>query len=157
MFNKKQICKFVFVNYSNNLYLQSFHGKAVALDVRDHNAPFPSLFIIHEMRVRGCYPFEPVSPVISRDPSWQDWISSDRVLDDTSGSFIRGPPPGNSSNNNNGSVRTQLPTRLVRPVPPGVGSSVGLRLELNPGVIAEILSVTRTMPSWKACQMEGTD
>jgi hypothetical protein len=33
MFNKKQICKFVFVDYSNNPDNQSFHGKAVAIDV----------------------------------------------------------------------------------------------------------------------------
>ena len=43
------------------------------------------------------------------------------------------------------------------PAGAGLGSSVGLTLELNSDVIAEILSVTRTMPSWKACQMEGTD
>jgi len=29
-------------------------------------------------------------------------------------------------------------------------------LALNPDVIADILAATRAMPSWKACQMEGT-
>ena len=49
----KQILKFVFINYSGNEYLQEFHGKAIAIDVKDKYAPFASLFIIHEMRVRG--------------------------------------------------------------------------------------------------------
>ncbi|KAH9990042.1 hypothetical protein BJV77DRAFT_1126134 [Russula vinacea] len=30
------------------------------------------------------------------------------------------------------------------------------KLELNDEVIAEILAVSRTLPSWKACQIEGT-
>jgi hypothetical protein len=37
------------------------------------------------------------------------------------------------------------------------GTSSGTRkLELNAGVIADILAVTHAMPSWKACQMENT-
>ncbi|KAF8338519.1 hypothetical protein F5887DRAFT_982643 [Amanita rubescens] len=30
-------------------------------------------------------------------------------------------------------------------------------LALNADVIADILAATRAMPSWKACQVEGTD
>ena len=151
MFNKTQVRKFVFVNYSNHPDLQSFHGKAVALDIRDRHAPFPSLFIIHEMRVRGFHPFEPVSPAISHELSWQDWILSDGVFDDTSGSFNRAPPPDNGNADNRSSAQPRLPTTSA-----GDRSSVGLMLELNASVIAEILSVTRAMPSWKTCQMEGT-
>ena len=104
------------------------------------------------MRVRGFYPFEPVSPVISRDFPWQDWITSDGVFDETSGSFKRAAPPsGNGNDDNGGSAQPQLPTTSA-----GGGPSDGLTLELNSDVIAEILSVTRAMPSWKACQMEGT-
>jgi len=147
-----QIRKFVFIDYSNDFNLKPFHGKAIPLDIRDRNVPFPSLFIIHEMRVRGSHPFEPVSPTISHDLSWQDWITLDGVFDDTSGSFIRAPLPDNGNNDNGGPAQTQLPTTSA-----GGGSSVGLTLELNSDVIAEILSATRAMPSWKACQMEGTD
>jgi len=141
----------VFINFSNSEDLEQYHGKAVALDIRDVYAPFPSLFIIHEMRVRGANPFEPVSPAISDDLPWQDWISSGGVFDDTSGSFNRLPPPDNGNDNNGGSAQTQLPATSA-----GGGSSVGLTLELNPDVIAQILSVTHAMPSWKACQTEGT-
>jgi hypothetical protein len=52
--------------------LQDFHGKAIALDIRDHHAPFPSRFILHEMRVRGFHPFEPVQPTMPDDVLWQD-------------------------------------------------------------------------------------
>src|SRR5712691_11839708 len=111
MFNKKQDRKFVFINYANLSYLRPFHGKAIALDIRDRHVPFPALFIIHEMRVRGFYPFEPVSPVISRDFPWQDWITSDGVFDETSGSFKRAAPPsGNGNDDNGGSAQPQLPT-----------------------------------------------
>jgi hypothetical protein len=151
VFNKKQICKFVLINYSNCDCLQPWHGKAIALDIRDRHAPFPSLFIIHEMRVRGFHPFEPTSPAISHDLSWQDWISSDGVFDETSGSFKRARPPGHGNDDNGSSAQSQLPMTSA-----GGGSPVGLTLELNSDVIAEILSVTRSMPSWKACQVEGT-
>ena len=153
VFNKKQVHKFVFINFSNSKDLEQYHGKAVALDIRDVYAPFPSLFIIHEMRVRGANPFEPVSLAISDDLPWQDWISSDGVFDDTSGSFNRAAPPDNGNGDKSGpaSAQTQVPTTSG-----GGGSSVGLTLELNSDVIAEILSATRAMPSWKACQMEGT-
>jgi len=151
VFNKIQIRKFVLINYSNRPYLRPWHGKAIALDIRDHHAPFPSLFIINEMRVRGFHPFEPISPAISHDLSWQDWISLGGVFDDTTGSFNRSPLPDNGNGNNGDSAQPQLPLTSA-----AGGSSVGLTLELNSDVIAEILSVTRAMPSWKACQMEGT-
>lgn len=76
------IRKFVLINYSGREELQPFHGKAVALDIKDRHVPFPSLFIIHEMRVRGFHPFEPVSPAVPDDILWQGWILSKEVFDD---------------------------------------------------------------------------
>jgi hypothetical protein len=151
VFNKKQVRKFVFVNYSCTPGLELYHGKAVALDIRDRYVPFPSLFIMHEIRTRGFNPFEQVSPAIPNDLSWQDWISRDGVFDDVSGSFIRGRPQEKGNDNSGGSAQTRLPTTSA-----GGGSSVGLTLELNSDVVADILSIPRAMPSWKACQMEGT-
>ena len=143
----------MFINYSGEPQLQPFHGKAIALDIRDHYAPFPSLFIIREMRVRAFHPFQPDAPAISHDLSWQDWISSDGFFDDISGSCNRAALPENGNDDKGGpaSAQTQVPTTGG-----GGGSAVGLALELNLDVIAEILSATRAMPSWKACQMEGT-
>ena len=144
------------INYFGHRGYQQFHGKAIALDIRDRYAPFPSLFIIHEMRVRAFHPFHPGSPVISHDLPWQDWISSGGFFDDISGSFHRAtprPPPDNGNDDKGGpaSAQTPLPTTSA-----GGGSSVGLTLDLNSDVIAGILSATRAMPSWKACQVEGT-
>ena len=90
----KQASKFVFINYTGHTYLQQFHGKAVALDIKDEYAPFASLFIIHEMRVRGFHPFRYFPAVPRLDVIlWQDWILSDNVLDNASGSFKRDSPP----------------------------------------------------------------
>jgi hypothetical protein len=81
---RKLIRKFVFVNYSGKPSLQQFHGKAIALDIRDRHAPFPSTFIIHETRVRGFHPFRPVAPAMPDDSPWQDWIPLESgVLDNT--------------------------------------------------------------------------
>jgi hypothetical protein len=48
-------------------------------------------------------------------------------------------------------MQAQLPMKSA-----GSGASAGLMLELNSDVIVETLAVTRSMPSWKACQTEGT-
>jgi hypothetical protein len=145
----------VFVNYSNKPSLQQFHGKAIALDIRDRHAPFASLFIIHEMRVRGFHPFEPTGPAMPNGP-WQDWILSDGVFDDASGSFKRDSPPDNGDNGNNSfSAQSQLqfqPTTMST----GDATSDGRKVTLNADVIADILAATRAMPSWKACEVEGT-
>ena len=56
-----QVQRFVFVNYTGDYMDRGFNGKAIALDVADKHAPFPCLFIIHEMRVRGHNPFRTVN------------------------------------------------------------------------------------------------
>jgi hypothetical protein len=146
----------VFVNYSEEPSLWEFHGKAIALDIKDRHAPFPSLFILHEMRVRAFHPFQPIKPTIPDGVPWQDWILSDGVFDKVSGSFKRDSPPDNGDNNNNSSsaqsqLQFQPTTRSTGDTPPGRHS-----LALNADVVADILAATRAMPSWKACQMEGT-
>ncbi|KAI0252307.1 hypothetical protein BJV78DRAFT_1124842 [Lactifluus subvellereus] len=148
-----EIRRFVFVNYSGDSHLQQFHGKAIALDIDDHHAPFPSLFIIHEMRVRGYHPFEPTVPIMPDEVPWQDWISSDGVIDSASGSFKRDKRRGNPNNNTSSQQQPQSqPTTMSA----GGASSGGRKVELNADVIADILAATHAMPSWKACQMEGT-
>ncbi|KAF8346175.1 hypothetical protein F5887DRAFT_1271855 [Amanita rubescens] len=141
------IRKFVFINYSGDEYLQQFHGKAIALDINDRYA-FPSLFIIQEMRVRGFHPFQPVAPTVPDDILWQDWISSRQVFDNASNSFKRDSLP---LNDNNRSAEAQLPLHPMTTAPSGQRT-----LALNADVIADILAATRAMPSWKACEVEGT-
>ena len=152
---KMQIQKFVFINYSNSncISLQPFHGKAIALDIKDHHAPLPSLFIIHEMRVRGFNPFQTVTPNVPDDIAWQDWILTNGIFDNVSGSFHHDGPPVNS--NNHGSKQLQLQfqptTTSSNDMPFGTHP-----LELNDKVISDILAATYAMPSWKACQIENT-
>ena len=91
---EEQIQKFVFINYYNKRSLQEFHGKAVALDIKDYYAPLPSLLIIHEIRARGFHPLgSPVNPDMPNSDHWQDWISLDHVFDDVSRSFRRNSVP----------------------------------------------------------------
>lgn len=141
--------KFVLINYSDHPVLRPFHGKAIALDITDPHAPFPSVFIIHEMRVRGHNPFQPVVHNISDDIPWQDWILTDGVFDNTSGSFVREAP----NTNNGASEQAQV---QFQPTTSADASSGGRTLALSADVMAGILAATRAMPSWKACQMEGT-
>lgn len=99
LFHPEQTSKFVLVNYSDEPALQPFHGKAIALDSAHRHAPFPALFIIHEMRVRGFVPLGPPNPDLPVGSPWQDWILSDGVLasDLSSGIFVHDDaiPPGN--------------------------------------------------------------
>jgi len=152
--HKKQVDKFVLINYSDERTLRPFHGKAIAIDVKDRHAPFPSIFIIHEMRVRGHNPFASVVHNLPDDIPWQDWILSDGVFDNTSGSFNRIKPPRNRSSNNSASAQAQL---QFQPTTMNVGDTSTRRVvEMNADVISNILAATYAMPSWKACQMEGT-
>jgi hypothetical protein len=68
-------------------------AEAIALDIKDRYAPFPSLFITHEIPIRGFRPFQPVVPTVLDDIPWHDWIFPDHVLDNASDSFKRDHPP----------------------------------------------------------------
>ena len=136
----------MFINYAARPDLQQFHGKAIALNINDRNSPFPSLFIIHEMRVRGFHPFQLVSPTIPDDIHWQDWVSSEQVFDNASASFTRNMPPHNER-----SAETQLLSDPRTTAPSGQRT-----VALNADDINDILAATRAMPSWKACVVEGT-
>ena len=152
--HQKQVGKFVLINYSDERTLRPFHGKAIAVDVKDHHAPFPSIFIIHEMRVRGHNPFAPVVHNLPDDILWQDWILLDGVFNNITGSFNRNKPPRNRDSSNSASAQAQL---QFQPTTMNAGdTSTGRVVEMNADVISNILADSRAMPSWKACQMEGT-
>ncbi|KAI0004450.1 hypothetical protein BJV74DRAFT_807376 [Russula compacta] len=144
--------KFVLINYSDLPEFRPFHGKAIAIDIKDRHAPFPSIFIIHEMRVRGHNPFQAVIHNMPDDIPWQDWILSEGVFNYTSGGFTRGRRPGNSNNSASAPTRQQLPPMTTS----SGASSSGCTIALNADVITDILASTHAMPSWKACQIEGT-
>ncbi|KAL5492451.1 hypothetical protein ACEPAI_3898 [Sanghuangporus weigelae] len=145
--------KFVFTNYSCDEDFQEFYGKAIALGNRDRYVPFPSLFIIHEMRVRGRHRFQPSDIDLPDDILWQQWISASGVYNNVSDSFSRRTPPGSRSDDV--SARP-LPEAWTATIGTGVTPPGRRRITLNADVIDEILAATRASPSWKACKMEGT-
>jgi len=127
--------RFVFINFSDDPLYQEHHGKAIAINAYEDHSPFPALFLVHEQRVRGFHPFKDISPEISEDVPWQDWMLLDDVVDN-------GPGPG--------------PIRFKRQSPGGPtsaavagggsssgGSSVGLMPGPNFDLIAEIRSIIR--------------
>jgi hypothetical protein len=123
------------------------------MNLEDSYSPIPSLFIIHEMKVRSFNPFQPTEVEVEDDIPWQDWVYSDGVLDSTSGLLKRDPPV------RKGKERTYIPEqpKLQPTTTTSTGETPGkISLALNDKVIADILAASRKMPSWKACQIEGT-
>ena len=123
--------------------------------------------------VLGHHPFQPIQPDLPNVITWQDWITShdDLLLDipiPTNELFRRDPPSDDDDENGgggNGGADTHdannnqrnLPRRSGRSARQQDTTSSGTRkLELNAGVIADILAATHAMPSWKACKMENT-
>lgn len=153
----KQSQKFVLIDYSDrpNVALQPHHGKAIALDITDKYVPFPSLFIIHEIRVRGYHPFHDTSPNVPDDDAidWQDWVKTSGVWDNVNNHFHRRKPRGNGASG-------LPPMPSITPINTsggGESSASGTRrLEFNEKVIADILAATRATESWKECVIEGT-
>ncbi|TFK71442.1 hypothetical protein BDN72DRAFT_869994 [Pluteus cervinus] len=130
--------KVVHINYLKIPNQSEYHGKVVGLDIHDLHAPFPSLFIIHEMQVRGHRPFLPIEPLID-GISWQNCQTT-----------REGPPP-DTNNPESPTMQFQPQTVNTEGEPSG-----RYQITLNDDVINEILAATRAMPSWKACQMEDT-
>ena len=130
---------YIFVNYSGLSDLQEFHGRVIAIDSDDDHAPFPSLFMIHEMRVRGFHPFQPVQPDIPNLDMlrFADWIDTEDLWDYEKNTFKRQRPlreGGHKKQKHN--VQAQAP-------------KLGFKLEaLNSKVVTDILAATHTMPAW---------
>jgi hypothetical protein len=73
--------------------MAQFHGRAIALDIKDKHAPLPILFLVHEYMVRGRNFYQPTPVEIGN--SWQDWIVNDGLVNDSEGqhfSFKRNAP-----------------------------------------------------------------
>lgn len=145
----EQSRKFVFVNYSGRTYLEQFDGKAIALQSDDCYAPFPPLFIIHEMRVRGFHPFQPTSLYVADNPPWQQWILSDGVFDEARHEFIR------HGNNISSQPQPRYQARTTGTAAKSGQASGSTLAPLDADIIADILAATHAMPSCRACQMEG--
>jgi hypothetical protein len=148
----------VFVNFSGDGDLQSYHGKCIALDVNHRYAPFPSIFIIHEMRVRGFHPFAQTQLEMPQNRPWQDWIISENALqpDATQGLFRREEPPTDPAGNTQ-SVPPQTQPENWAPNTAAAASTSESRLPpLSGDTIAQILEATRNTASWRSCEVENT-
>lgn len=109
---------------------------------------------MQEMRVRGYHPFQPPNPLVTAQSPFQDWVLADGVVDKVSGSFIHSPAPTSNANPiGEGNNQTQSSPSTIDA---GRSSSDTRAIALNADVIDGILAATHAMPSWKACQMEGT-
>ena len=130
--------------------LKQYHGKAIALDIKDSRAHLPLLFLVHEFRVRGANFYQP-NPGVTITQDWQDWILSDGVVHENEGnklsfSFKREgrAPSASQSQNARASSSATAPSGSQFILPPPTTD-----------LIKELLAYQRTMPSWKACQKEG--
>ena len=70
----------MFVNFSRSPDNAQYHGKAVNLSIDDNRVPFPALFLIHEQRVRSCWPFSSEPEDIPMTIQFQDWMTTDGVV-----------------------------------------------------------------------------
>ena len=155
----------MFINFSRDLNNEMFHGKVVLLDPHNERSPFALVFLIHEMRVRGRWPFL-VDRLISDQPEWPDWVSpfvnAEGVLEDgptgTAPSTLSGALPSVNQAPPVGGASSTVPGR-----PPSDNSvarekSISGKIRFaapDSDTWDQILKVTRTLPSWKACIVEG--
>ncbi|KIJ38994.1 hypothetical protein M422DRAFT_258146 [Sphaerobolus stellatus SS14] len=139
----------VFINHSGVDELSMFHGKAILMDMNHQHAPFPALFLIHEQRVRGFWPWTPpVHIPVSILP--QDWIlSSAQGLSSGGGNVVSNAGSSYAAAVNSSSGQPAPATG--QPTPGRTTITV-----LDSDSIREILSATRNSESWKACVQEGT-
>ena len=77
-----QAKRFVFINQSQSKKLEPYHGRAINLCPGDH-LPFHGAFLVHEMRVRGYWPFREDRPISLPIP-WPNWDPRDGDDDDYS-------------------------------------------------------------------------
>jgi hypothetical protein len=135
------------------------HSKLFPLDIPGWHAPFPSIFIVYEMRVRGYHPFQTINPTKMPDSdviTWQDWVLDNGVFNMTGAIFVM------MGRQSTVTIRFLLTLpQWQRPMMMSEGGLSSGTLGLEPltsseKVITDILAVTHAMSSWKACELEGT-
>jgi hypothetical protein len=67
--------QFVLINYSHYRELEPYHGRTVNLKADDKHMPLQSLFLFHEMRVRGRWPLK-YDRNIALPLQQQQWMST---------------------------------------------------------------------------------
>ncbi|KAH8924262.1 hypothetical protein BT69DRAFT_1261585 [Atractiella rhizophila] len=158
--------KYVLINYGRISSLAAYHGKALPIQPAHRYAPFVSIFLIHEARVRGQWPFVDPDINIAADPLYQDWVYQCGFVVD--GNLNQNPPIPPSSFGASGSrgdgvdssadsfssVPSSIPP-LTRTFPPDAPGFTTIRFSDND--IKSVLAAARDMPTWKACIAENTE
>ncbi|KAF8967452.1 hypothetical protein BDZ97DRAFT_1656381 [Flammula alnicola] len=151
-----EIRKFVFIDFSRfgGRPNDKYHGKAALLDIDHRLCPFPNIFLVHEMRVRGCWPFL-TDRDISQDPEFPNWRGplASNVEDSTTRTSIIPAFVAMTAGTSGSGVEGRDPSG---PAAEQTGNSGTIRLTLDDSTIQEIVTASRELPSWKACELEGT-
>jgi len=120
--------------------LKQFHGKAIALDIKDMHAPLPLLFLVHEYTVRGMNFYQPTLDM-QVTSGWQGWLVDEGVVNETDdGSFT---------------FNREAPTRPpagTAPTTTQVVSTPGSSFVILPptaDLVEELMACQRAMPGWK--------
>jgi hypothetical protein len=145
-----QARRFILVNFADRPEYAEYNGKCVALDIDDRHAPFPALFLIHEMRVRGFHPFWDTPNIDITTLHDQAWMISDGVRN-TAGKFIKLEPPSSASHTALTASTSVTSTGLQ-----ASGTSAGFQ-GISKNTLDAILEATRQSASWKSCVLEGQD
>ncbi|KAF8967442.1 hypothetical protein BDZ97DRAFT_1656355 [Flammula alnicola] len=155
-----QIEKFVFVNFSRDPEDEQYHGKAVFLDPGHRLCPMANVFVIHEMRVRGRWPFL-LDRDIAEDPESMDWLLASGgggvAVEDTSPT--RTAAPSNilaASGISSGGIEVRDPVDPIDPTASQTAKPGRIRISLDSSTIEQILAASRASASWKVCEIEGT-
>ncbi|KAF5367420.1 hypothetical protein D9758_003614 [Tetrapyrgos nigripes] len=144
--------RFLFVNYgdiSSEPYTK-LHFRYIGLRHQDRYSPIPTLFLIHECRVRGFHPFKSIQELPS-DFQWADWIPQTAEND-----IDRSPLPPSSPPNNPPHEDSAGETGGGYD---STGSATGETrrfLTFDEHTIQGILQAQRNLPTWKACIIENT-
>lgn len=75
----------MFINYTRYSREAQYHGKAISLNADDRHAPFPAIFLIHELRVRGFCSFAQEPDDIPTTIQFQDWMAIDGSVTSATG------------------------------------------------------------------------
>ncbi|EJD54075.1 hypothetical protein AURDEDRAFT_53357 [Auricularia subglabra TFB-10046 SS5] len=144
----KETQKYYLINFSGREELAMHHGKAVALDFAHQRAPYPAVFLIHEIRTRGFWPWQEHTVDISAN-TYQDWV--------VRGGYL----------NEGGHLSPNAPEPAPLPAPYGDASSLGgqsglgqvsgrkVTLEPPEAIFAQTLAFQQTMPTWRAALLEN--
>ncbi|THU91593.1 hypothetical protein K435DRAFT_727062 [Dendrothele bispora CBS 962.96] len=155
-----EAAKFVFINFDNIPHQPyvTLHQKAIGLQPADFHAPMACLFLIHECRVRGHYPFRQ-NPTLPQDIQWAQWITIDGNGNIQRGGQLPQAPPSQAppSPAPEEGADSDGPESEGTDDSGGAGREGGMmELTLDQNTIEQIVRASRAQPSWKACMVEGS-